>query len=141
MDYDAIVVGSGFGGTVAAATLVRAGKRVLILERGTWWASPEEISDPPPPAPGRPRLTEWLEREGAPVQYWPRPNHKDGLLYLFAANRTKRNPDGLYKITRFDEATVVSASAVGGGSMIYSNVNLRAQPDALEAIGLPIGEP
>jgi cholesterol oxidase len=73
------------------------------------------------------------------VQYWPRPNHKDGLLYLFAANRTKRNPDGLYKITSFDEATVVTASAVGGGSMVYSNVNLRADPEVLEAIGLPLG--
>ena len=46
MDYDAIVVGSGFGGTVAATTLVRAHKRVLILERGTWWTSPEEPRQP-----------------------------------------------------------------------------------------------
>ena len=36
---------------------------------------------------------------------------------------------------------VVTASAVGGGSMIYTNVNLRADPEALEAIGLRLGEP
>ena len=140
MDYDAIVVGSGFGGTVAATTLVRAQKRVLILERGTWWISPEELGSPPPLEPGRPRLADWLKQEKEPVQYWPRPNHKDGLLYLFAANRSKRNPDGLYKITSFEEATVVTASAVGGGSMIYSNVNLRADPEALDAIGLQLDE-
>ncbi len=29
MDFDAIIVGSGFGGTVAATTLVNAGKKVL----------------------------------------------------------------------------------------------------------------
>jgi cholesterol oxidase len=140
VDYDAIVVGSGFGGTAAATTLVRAGKRVLILERGTWWLSPEEVGSPPSPVPGRARLADWLKDKEEPVQYWPRPNHKDGLLYLFAANRSKRNPDGLYKITSFDEATIVTASAVGGGSMIYSNVNLRAHPEALAAIGLRLGD-
>lgn len=34
--YDAIVVGSGFGGTMAAAELVDAGWRVLMVERGGW---------------------------------------------------------------------------------------------------------
>lgn len=36
MTWDAIVVGSGFGGALAAHALVRAGKRVLMLERGGW---------------------------------------------------------------------------------------------------------
>jgi choline dehydrogenase-like flavoprotein len=34
--WDAIVVGSGFGGTMAAKVLVEAGLRVLMLERGGW---------------------------------------------------------------------------------------------------------
>ncbi len=34
--YDAVVVGSGFGGTLAAHALTRAGRRVLLLERGRW---------------------------------------------------------------------------------------------------------
>jgi choline dehydrogenase-like flavoprotein len=34
--WDAIVVGSGFGGAMAAHTLVHAGWRVLMLERGDW---------------------------------------------------------------------------------------------------------
>ncbi len=34
--YDAIVIGSGFGGSMMAHALVEAGKRVLLLERGDW---------------------------------------------------------------------------------------------------------
>ena len=36
--WDAIVVGSGFGGAMAAHALVHAGHRVLMLERGGWVA-------------------------------------------------------------------------------------------------------
>lgn len=34
--YDAIVIGSGFGGVFTALPLVEAGARVLMLERGSW---------------------------------------------------------------------------------------------------------
>ncbi|MDP2496637.1 MAG: GMC family oxidoreductase [Candidatus Palauibacterales bacterium] len=35
-DYDVVVVGSGFGGTLAAGPLVDAGLDVLLVERGPW---------------------------------------------------------------------------------------------------------
>lgn len=34
--YDAVVIGSGFGGSMAASELIRGGARVLMLERGDW---------------------------------------------------------------------------------------------------------
>jgi choline dehydrogenase-like flavoprotein len=37
-EYDAVIVGSGFGGTMAAHELVSAGWRVLMVERGDWVA-------------------------------------------------------------------------------------------------------
>ncbi len=37
MDYDAIIIGSGFGGSVAACRLAESGARVLVLERGRRW--------------------------------------------------------------------------------------------------------
>ncbi|HXT68335.1 MAG TPA: GMC family oxidoreductase [Vicinamibacterales bacterium] len=36
MDFDLIVIGSGFGGAMAAAPAVFAGKRVLMIEAGDW---------------------------------------------------------------------------------------------------------
>ncbi|HEV7669195.1 MAG TPA: GMC oxidoreductase [Thermoanaerobaculia bacterium] len=35
--YDAIIIGSGFGGSVSACRLAEAGHRVLVLERGRRW--------------------------------------------------------------------------------------------------------
>lgn len=48
IEYDAIVVGSGFGGAACACRLAEAGKKVLLLERGRRWDPkdyPRELSD------------------------------------------------------------------------------------------------
>src|SRR5690242_11294044 len=88
-DFEAIIIGSGFGATVVATELVNkpqfqaaGGKpKVLMLERGVWWFSPERpfpagfVNDVdtsyPPGKTGK-----------HPVQYWPRPDHRRGALEL-----------------------------------------------------------
>jgi len=140
VDFDAIIVGSGFGGTVAATKLAGQGKRVLILERGTWWISPEKLGKPPTPPAGKVPMRDWLTERKEPVQFWPRPDHKEGLIDLFASVRTGSNKGGLYKISLFEEAIVVTSSTVGGGSMIYSNVTIRPEADVLKEIGLELGD-
>jgi cholesterol oxidase len=42
MNYDYVIVGSGFGGAVSACRLAARGKKVLVLERGRRW-KPEEF--------------------------------------------------------------------------------------------------
>ncbi|MCF7805501.1 MAG: GMC family oxidoreductase [Candidatus Marinimicrobia bacterium] len=41
-DYDYIIIGSGFGGSVSALRLAEKGYRVLVLEKGQW-KSPEDF--------------------------------------------------------------------------------------------------
>jgi choline dehydrogenase-like flavoprotein len=54
-DYDAIVVGGGVGGATAAARLLEAGKRVLLLEAQDRWGGRTKLGTssaaPPPPTP------------------------------------------------------------------------------------------
>ncbi|HEV2965073.1 MAG TPA: NAD(P)-binding protein, partial [Candidatus Angelobacter sp.] len=55
MAFDAIIIGSGFGGSISACRLTQAGMKVLVLERGRRWepkaapgvtAYPRNLFDP-----------------------------------------------------------------------------------------------
>ena len=36
-DYDYIIIGSGFGGSVSALRLAEKGYKVLVIEKGKWY--------------------------------------------------------------------------------------------------------
>ena len=138
MPFDAIIIGTGFGGTVAAVQLAQQGKKVLLIERGTFFRSP----DPLPPKHPLPAVADpfkkWADENHMPVQYWPRPDHRKGLQDFFKVLRLQGNPDGLYQYSPFNQADILTANGVGGGSLIYSNVTIEADADALQRIGLNI---
>ena len=140
MNFDAIVIGTGFGGTIAATKLAAKGKKVLMLERGTWWLTPAKIGKAPPST--RKPIPVWAKEQTPkhPVQYWSRPNHKQGLLDFFATIRSGLNKDGLYQYSMFKEADILTASGVGGGSLIYSNVTVRPHEEVLQGIGLNLND-
>src|SRR5262249_45670842 len=133
-NYDAIVIGTGFGATIAATRLALKGKKVLMLERGTWWVTPEKLGKPPQSA--KKPIPDYARENNQPVQYWARPDHREGLLDFFAALRSDLNKDGLYQYSMFKQAHILTASGIGGGSLIYSNVTLRPEPEILKDIGL-----
>src|SRR5438128_7875322 len=87
--FDAIVIGTGFGGTLATIALSTHGKKTLVIERGTFFITPETLGAPT--APGN-AVADWAKGKGLRVQYWPRPDHALGLLDLLANAYSDENP-------------------------------------------------
>ena len=78
--FDAIVIGSGFGGAVAITTLANTPigdrkRKILVLERGTWWRNPEGPGLRKRKATSASILGKW--------QYWARPNDSQGLVRAY----------------------------------------------------------
>src|SRR5262249_49711199 len=62
--YDAIVIGTGFGGSIATFALSEQGETTLVLERGTFGITPETLG--PPPASRRSSAMPWRTGRGIP---------------------------------------------------------------------------
>ncbi|MER2556863.1 MAG: GMC oxidoreductase [Candidatus Competibacter denitrificans] len=102
--YEAIVIGSGFGGSIAAYRLAKKGIKTLVLERGKWWPITDQqdtfctYRQPD----GR---AAWLNNKT--ILFDPKPiDRYVGLL-------ERHTEDGI---------TVWCAAGVGGGSLVYNTV-------------------
>jgi cholesterol oxidase len=100
--YDVVVVGSGYGGGVAASRLARAGKNVAVLERGREFA----IGDFPD------RLIEAQEQ----FQVSADGRHVSGSEL------------GLFDLHLGRDMHVFVGCGLGGGSLINANVSLPPDP-------------
>ncbi|MEV6823377.1 GMC oxidoreductase [Amycolatopsis sp. NPDC051102] len=110
--YRAVVVGSGFGGGVAALRLAQAGVRTLVLERGRWWNS--QLDDNTFPQFFHPdRRVSWLEP--TPVM----PSSPPAVFKPYT---------GLVERVRGVGISVLCGAGVGGGSLHYEGISL--QPSA-----------
>ena len=137
--YELVVVGSGFGGSMTALSLARKykergrGEKILILERGTWWTTPVgTVQDK------EVRAYDFLKGKQQPVQFWSSVEHFKGFFdIVLRCLRSAKNADGLYDVTTFgrmgflgigsqyDGVSILRASGVGGGSLVYANVTIR----------------
>jgi choline dehydrogenase-like flavoprotein len=112
--FQAIVVGTGFGGAVTACRLVEAGVRICILERGRRYG-PEDFPEIP--------TRNLFVHEGEPEQ-------ESGALPLPDFSRLLWDRDqGIYEIRDLGDALSVQAAGYGGGSLVYANVHLRPPRD------------
>ncbi|WKU43154.1 GMC oxidoreductase [Streptomyces sp. VNUA116] len=125
--FRALVIGSGFGGSVAALRLGRAGVDTLVVERGREW----------PVLPARPvfgsstRVTStmfWFRRSTR----WP------GMLPVPVAPAP-----GVMELSEERNLDIACGAAVGGGSVVYTGVTIAPPRSCFERLyprGLPYDE-
>jgi cholesterol oxidase len=99
--YDVVVIGSGYGGAIAASRLARAGRSVCILERG---------------------------RELHPGQYPETAREATGHIQAHTPGRGVGPADALFDFHLGPDIAVLVGCGLGGTSLINANVALEADP-------------
>ena len=102
--YDVIVIGSGYGGSITASRMARAGKKVCLLERG---------------------------RELQPGEYPNKPLEGAEETQVDAADFHLGKKTGMFDVRVNSEVNVVLGCGLGGGSLINANVGMRPDDEVL----------
>jgi cholesterol oxidase len=106
--YDFLVIGSGYGGAIAAARLATANvsprPSVCVLERGREW----------------------------PIGSFP-----DTLPEILRERRGPLNPLGLYDLLTFPDISVIKGNGLGGTSLVNANVAIVPEPGVFRLAGWP----
>ncbi|MBI1423886.1 MAG: hypothetical protein GC149_10510 [Gammaproteobacteria bacterium] len=116
-EFDVVVVGSGYGGSIAASRMARLGKTVCLLERG---------------------------REILPGQY---PDTLTGIqdeLQIRTdtrADTTLGHSNAMFDFRLNEEVSVLVGCGLGGTSLINANVALEARPQIFADPSQPWPEP
>jgi cholesterol oxidase len=116
-DFDAIVIGSGYGGACAAEPLSRAGLKVCIVERGTWWGAFDGHRPLPETVP---QILRSLAR-----------------FNFSAFGRGMSIPlskRGLLEVSVHQGSILVNSVAVGGNSLVSGNYMRRPAPQFFAAL-------
>lgn len=98
--YEVVVIGSGYGGSIAASRMARAGRKVCLLEKG---------------------------REIRPGEF---PNTLDKAAphtQLHTAKGHSGDPAGLYEVFVGNGINVVKGCGLGGTSLINANVSIEPE--------------
>ena len=99
--YDVVVVGSGYGGAIAASRMARAGRSVCVLERG---------------------------REFMAGEFPRTPLQGAGQIQYNTALKQIGSPLALLEVHVNDDVNAVVGCGLGGTSLINANVALEADP-------------
>lgn len=105
LSYDVIVIGSGYGGGVAASRLARCGQRVCVLERG---------------------------KEFTIGNFPDRPLEAQREFQVTMGGRHIGSRLGLYDFRMGDDIHVFVGCGLGGTSLVNANVSLNADPRVWE---------
>lgn len=105
--YDVVVVGSGYGGSIAASRCARAGQSVCVLERGKEWR------------PGD--FSEEFAKVAAETQVTV-----GGLIDQVG------KPNSLFEFFYTDDLTVAQGCGLGGTSLINANVGIKMEKEVFQ---------
>jgi cholesterol oxidase len=99
--YSVVVIGSGYGGGIAASRMARAGRSVCVLERG---------------------------KEFQPGEYPDTEVEALAEMQVRTAEGTAGSPTGLYEFVVGEGINVFKGCGLGGTSLVNANVSLEAEP-------------
>ncbi|KAL7625697.1 hypothetical protein AAE478_004918 [Parahypoxylon ruwenzoriense] len=118
--YDCVVIGSGYGGGVAASRMARAGESVCLLERGKerW---PGEYPEGTGDALGQ------LHYSGEFAPGWLPRKIVDG-----------GDPTGMFHMIFGNGQNAIVCNGLGGTSLMNANVYLEADKDTLQLEAWPV---
>ena len=111
LDYDVVVIGSGFGGSVAALRLTEKGYRVAVLEAG------QRFDDPSRDAPAD-------RHRALPRNSW----HTRRYLWAPALRAFGIQRIHLLRGEKGARVLVLAGAGVGGGSLVYANTLYEPPP-------------
>ncbi|HJV52214.1 MAG TPA: GMC family oxidoreductase [Noviherbaspirillum sp.] len=118
LEYEAVVIGSGFGGSVMSLRLSKKWPgRVLLLERGREY-----------PLGGYPRSPHHM----ADNVWCPQGDRAPRPQAVHRRRQRRGHLDGMFDMRHFDRIDTVTSAVLGGGSQIYANVFLRAPAAVFE---------
>lgn len=108
--YTVVVVGSGYGGGIAASRLARAGQQVCVLERG---------------------------KEFQPGEYPNTETTALGEMQVDLPQQHVGSRTGLYDFHVNSDINVFVGCGLGGTSLVNANVSLKAEPRVFDDIRWP----
>jgi choline dehydrogenase-like flavoprotein len=127
-DFDVIVIGSGAGAAPLVHTLVRAGKSVVVLEKGpllrTQYQAPDGVSD-------FKRDEQFATGAAKTITVADVANRGDAYYSSHVEPDLNDEPHVYKGEDGNDRATIegYTAQVVGGGTQLYGGVSLRFTPD------------
>jgi cholesterol oxidase len=115
----AVIIGSGFGGAVAALRLCQAGIETTILERGISWDTTDPNAETFSDALGSDNRSTWLNRTSA---------FPFGPPITFPKKYT-----GVLEKVRMNGIEIMAPAAVGGGSITFGGILATPIREAFES--------
>lgn len=109
--YSIVVVGSGYGGSIAASRMARAGQSVCLLEKG---------------------------REIRPGEFPNKLSEASPQLQMHTKKGRFGDDSGLYEVVVGNGISVVKGCGLGGTSLINANVSIKPEPRVFNRAAWPI---